>query len=137
MSRLSDGCPTPSVRFRVRETNTNSDRAAKKTTVAALEEFEAEPRKATDLATTAKRFTQSHPGLVVACADFADGPVWITDGAPSPPHWLTEHTDHCANTVREWIRVGRALRAPRASAEAFRKGELLYSKVRALTRIAT
>ncbi len=39
--------------------------------------------------------------------------------------------------MREWIRIGRALRALRATAEAFEVGKLSFSKVRALTRFAT
>ncbi|MEZ5283045.1 MAG: DUF222 domain-containing protein [Acidimicrobiales bacterium] len=106
-------------------------------TVVTLDEFQVERGRAIDLVSTAKRFTQSHYSLVVACADFADGPVWVADGAASAAHWLAERTDHCANTVREWIRIGRCLRGLRASAEAFEKGDLSYSKVRALTRFAT
>lgn len=60
-------------------------------TVVTLEEFQAERHKATDLVVTAKRFTQTHHSLVMACADFADGPVWIapfgslTDEVSAPP----------------------------------------------------
>ncbi len=106
-------------------------------TVVTLEEFENERNRATELVTTAKRFTQTHHELVVACVEFADGPVWVADGAPSAAHWLADRTDHCVNTLREWIRIGRALRALRATAEAFEAGELSFSKVRALTRFAT
>ncbi|MCP3933856.1 MAG: hypothetical protein GY708_00635, partial [Actinomycetia bacterium] len=87
-----------------------------------LEQLETERNRATELLTTAKRFTQTHYELVVACVEFADGPIWVADGAPSAAHWLADRTDHCANTLREWIRIGRALRALRATAEAFKTG---------------
>ncbi len=106
-------------------------------TVVTLEQFETERNRATDLVMTARRFTQTHYELVLACVEFADGPIWVADGAPSAAHWLADRTDHCANTLREWIRIGRALRALRATAEAFKTGNLSFSKVRALTRFAT
>jgi hypothetical protein len=93
--------------------------------------------RATELVATARRFSQTQHELVMACADFADGPVWIADGAVSAAHWLADRTDQCANTLREWIRIGRTLRGLRATAEAFGSGELSFSKVRALTRFAT
>ena len=106
-------------------------------TVVTREEFTEQRCRASDLVSTARRFTQTHYRLVVECADFADGPVWIADGATSAAHWLADRTDHCANTLREWIRIGRSLRGLRATAEAFEKGDLSFSKVRALTRFAT
>ncbi len=51
-------------------------------TVVTLEEFEAVRSKATDLVSTAKRFTQSHYELVAACANLVDGPVWVAPFAP-------------------------------------------------------
>lgn len=40
-------------------------------------------------------------------------------------------------TAREWLRIGRALRDLPVVTEAFGSGRLSYSKVRALTRVAT
>lgn len=58
-------------------------------------------------------------------------------GFRSPAHWLAWRTGLTAGAAREKVRVARALSGlPRTSA-AMARGALSYSKVRALTRIAT
>jgi hypothetical protein len=59
------------------------------------------------------------------------------DGFRSCAHWLSWRTGLGLGAARQYVRVARALpELPRLSA-AFSRGELSYSKVRALTRIAT
>ena len=63
--------------------------------------------------------------------------VWAKQGALTCAHWLSWACGIDPHTAREKVRVARALpEFPRLS-EAMAKGELGYSKVRALTRIAT
>ncbi len=97
----------------------------------------AQRHSADALIDTGRRWARTHHDLVIGSAVFADGDVWIADGARSAAHWLAERLDVEACTVRDWIRVGRALRELHASAAAYAKGELSYAKVRALVSVAT
>lgn len=51
-------------------------------------------------------------------------------------HWLSHRAGYDLGTARQYVRVARALPALPLISEAFSRGELSYSKVRALTRIA-
>jgi len=62
---------------------------------------------------------------------------WGVHGAKSCAHWLAWRTSLDAGAAREWVRVARALEQLPVLSEAMRKGEVSYSKARALTRIAT
>ncbi|MCP3934547.1 MAG: hypothetical protein GY708_04150 [Actinomycetia bacterium] len=79
-----------------------------------------------------RRWAKAHHNLIIGCADFADGPVWIVDCARSAAHWLAPRLDLEVCTVRNWIRVGRALRGLHASADAFQAGQISYAKTRAV-----
>ena len=59
------------------------------------------------------------------------------DGFSSCAHWLNWRTGLNKGAAREKVRVARALGELPVIGEAMRKGELSYSKVRALTRVAT
>jgi len=62
---------------------------------------------------------------------------WAADGATSAAGWMAGLLDVEACTVREWLRVGRALeRLPGVNAR-FEAGLLSFAKVRVLTRVAT
>ncbi|TML60973.1 MAG: DUF222 domain-containing protein, partial [Actinobacteria bacterium] len=54
----------------------------------------------------------------------------------STAHWLNWRCGVSMNTAREYVRVGVALGELPTVAAAFGRGELSYSKVRAITRIA-
>jgi len=82
-------------------------------------------------------WANSQQALVRLAADFADGNEWAASGVPSPAHWIASVADIEVSTAREWIRVGRSLRKLHATADAFADGRLSYSKVRALTRVAS
>ncbi|MDZ7670230.1 MAG: DUF222 domain-containing protein [Gammaproteobacteria bacterium] len=56
---------------------------------------------------------------------------------PSCAHWLNVKCGLDLVTAREKVRVAHALKNLPAVDEAFREGQLSYSKVRAVTRIAT
>lgn len=58
-------------------------------------------------------------------------------GRRSCAHWLSAYCGLDMRAAREKVRVGRALEDLPAIADAFAAGNLSYSKVRALTRVAT
>ncbi|MEZ5280227.1 MAG: DUF222 domain-containing protein [Acidimicrobiales bacterium] len=100
-------------------------------------ELDEQIKTAESLVGLGHRLARGHHDLVVGAAQFADGPVWIAQGAPSAAHWLAERLDLAPATVREWIRIGRTLRGFDASAGAFKAGDISYAKVRVLTRYLT
>ncbi|MDY0002867.1 MAG: DUF222 domain-containing protein, partial [Polyangia bacterium] len=54
----------------------------------------------------------------------------------SSAHWLSHRASLDLGTARQYVRVARALPGLPRLSEAFSRGEISYSKVRALTRIA-
>jgi hypothetical protein len=62
---------------------------------------------------------------------------WALDGAATCAHWVADALDIDVSTAREWLRIGRALVGLPPIAAAFDEGRLSYSKVRAVTRVAT
>ena len=75
--------------------------------------------------------------LVTLAVQFEASNEWILDGAPSAAHWMADQLDVCIATAREWIRIGKALSDLPATGAALADRTLSFSKVRALTRIAT
>jgi len=62
---------------------------------------------------------------------------WVADGAVTCAHWISDTLDTELSTAREWLRVSRALTDLPACDDALASGRLSYSKVRAVTRLAT
>ena len=75
--------------------------------------------------------------LLVLIAELDRREVWAAQGALSCAHWLSWACGIDTHTAREKVRVARALTELPLLSEALAQGELGYSKVRALTRIAT
>ena len=75
--------------------------------------------------------------LLVLIAELDRRKLWATQGAMSCAHWLGWACGIDAHTAREKVRVARALEGLPLLSEALSKGELGYSKARALTRVAT
>ncbi len=73
--------------------------------------------------------------LLVAEFDRRRG--WEQWGCRSLVHWLGWHCALDERAAREKVRVARALTEFSAICEQFARGRLSYSKVRAITRIAT
>src|SRR5699024_133601 len=86
------------------------------------------------LAAHIARFTCEFLELLGAF-DQAQG--WQHRGFVSASHWLSWRCGMTATTAREHLRVARALAGLPLITADFRAGELSYSKVRALTRVAT
>jgi hypothetical protein len=83
------------------------------------------------------RWSRGLGTLVRLAAEFDRSLEWAVDGAPTCAHWIAEALDVEASTAREWLRIGRALVDLAVIDAAFDEGRLSYSKVRALTRVAT
>ncbi len=62
---------------------------------------------------------------------------WALSGALSCAQWLSWRTGLAPHAARERVRVARRLGELPAVEAAFERGELTYSKVRAMTRVAT
>ena len=75
--------------------------------------------------------------LLTLIAELDRREVWAAQGALSCAHWLSWACGIDTHTAREKVRVARALTELPLLSEALARGELGYSKVRALTRIAT
>ncbi|HEV7725910.1 MAG TPA: DUF222 domain-containing protein, partial [Modestobacter sp.] len=69
-------------------------------------------------------------------AEFDEREGWAGVGITSCAHWLAWQCGLTPGTARQHVRVARALRRLPAIETAFAGGELSYSKVRALTRVA-
>lgn len=75
--------------------------------------------------------------LLVMIAEFDREGLWQLDGIASCAHWLNWQCGIGMNAAREKGRVANALAELPKVSETYRKGEISYSKVRAITRIAT
>lgn len=75
--------------------------------------------------------------LLEMIREFDREELWHADGICSCAHWLNWKCGIGMNAAREKVRVANALgELPKIDA-SFAKGELSYSKVRAMTRVAT
>jgi hypothetical protein len=84
-----------------------------------------------------QRWAAGQYHLARLVAELDDSLEWALDGAPTCAHWVADALDVEVCTAREWLRIGRALRTMPSIAAAFESRRLSYSKVRALSRIAT
>lgn len=75
--------------------------------------------------------------LLTLIRQFDESAGWADPGLRSCAHWLNWKCGIGLNAAREKVRVAHALgQLPKISA-SFSKGEISYSKVRAMTRVAT
>jgi hypothetical protein len=75
--------------------------------------------------------------LLVKIREFDQAKLWESEGLCSCAHWLNWQCGIGMNAGREKVRVANSLGELRKISEAFCKGEISYSKVRAITRVAT
>ena len=75
--------------------------------------------------------------LLKLIAEFDRRKAWAGYGIRSCAHWLNWKCGIAMSAAREKVRAARALEGLPAINTAFQKGELSFSKVRAMTRIAT
>ena len=74
--------------------------------------------------------------LLVLIRRFDERAGWLRWGFENCADWLHWRCDLSLSAAREKVRVAHALKTLPAIATVFAKGELSYSKVRALTRVA-
>ncbi|HVS03219.1 MAG TPA: DUF222 domain-containing protein [Thermoanaerobaculia bacterium] len=89
-----------------------------------------------EIALLTAQITAATYQLLVMLREFDAREGW-GHGFRSCAHWLNWRTGLDLGAAREKVRVARALGELPRIAEAMRHGELSYSKVRALTRVAT
>ena len=108
------------------------DGGSERVTVATLpmERLEAE------ITELAGHLTAADCRFVLLVAEFDRREGWRQWECRSCAHWLSWQCGIELRAAREKVRVGRALDDLPMMREAFARGELSYSKVRALTRIA-
>ena len=75
--------------------------------------------------------------LLVKIREFDQAGLWEGEGLCSCAHWLNWQCGIGMNAGREKVRVANALGELPKISEAFRMGEISFSKVRAITRVAT
>jgi len=82
------------------------------------------------------RINSANYELLVLVRQFDERAGWLKWGFLNCTDWLHWRCDLSASAAREKVRVAHALKTLPATAGAFSCGELSYSKVRALTRVA-
>jgi hypothetical protein len=75
--------------------------------------------------------------LLTLILEFDRREAWAEQGLCSCAHWLNWKCGTGLGAGREKVRVAKALESLPQISEAFSKGRISYSKVRAMTRIAT
>lgn len=75
--------------------------------------------------------------MLRSIAEFDRREVWGKHGLNSCAHWLNWKCGIALGAVREKVRVARALESLPQISAAFASGVVSYSKVRAMTRVAT
>ena len=95
----------------------------------------ASARLGDDIAALAARIQAATYELLAMLREFDEQEGWA--GFPSCAHWLHWRTGLAPGGAREKVRVARALGELPLLGAAMRRGQLSYSKVRALTRVAT
>jgi hypothetical protein len=81
--------------------------------------------------------TVAESDLVLLIAEFDRRELWGAQGLRSCAHWLNWRCGTTMGAAREQVRVGRALPTLPLVRAAFALGRISFSKVRAVTRVAT
>ena len=103
---------------------------------AAVSQHRAEAvRLGDDIAELSARIQAATYELLVLIRAFDEREGW--EGCQSCAHWLNWRTGLKLGAAREKVRVARALGALPLLSDAMQRGQISYSKVRALTRVAT
>ena len=90
-----------------------------------------------EITTLAGQINAANYRFLKLVSEFDKREAWSGFGIRSCTHWLNWQCGIALNAAREKVRVARALDGLPEINEAFEKGELSFSKVRAMTRIAT
>ncbi|TRW44883.1 DUF222 domain-containing protein [Georgenia yuyongxinii] len=90
-----------------------------------------------ELTTLAAHIAAATCRFLVLLGEFDARGTWEQPGILSPVHWLGWRCGMGPVAAREHVRVARALRDLPLTVSTFAEGRLSYSKVRAITRVAT
>ncbi len=90
-----------------------------------------------EIATLAAHIHAATHRLLTLIAQFDRRLGWERDGHRSCDHWLSFRTGVSLGAARERVRTARALTDLRETSASMARGELSFSQVRALTRVAT
>jgi len=90
-----------------------------------------------ELTTWAGRVAAGEARLLTLVGELDERGAWALHGVRSCAHWLSWRVGMAPGTARERVRVARCLRELPVMSAAFGRGELSWSQVRALTRVAT
>ncbi len=94
-------------------------------------------RLADEIAELAAHLDAATHRFLTLIGHFDESDGWGDQGALSCAHWLSWRVGLDLGAAREHVRVARALRSLPQTDEALRLGQVSYSKVRALTRVAS
>jgi hypothetical protein len=100
-------------------------------------ELEELQRLGDDIAELSAHIEVATARLLALIREFDARAGWAEAGAKSCAEWLSWRVGLDLNAAGERVRVARALPSLPRIGDAFGRGELSYSKVRALTRVAT
>lgn len=90
-----------------------------------------------EIATLSSHIHAAKYRLLTLLREFDEEEGWAFEGFRSCAHWLSWRTGLSMGPAREKVRVARALQTLPLIGERMERGEFSYSKVRALTRVAT
>jgi hypothetical protein len=93
-------------------------------------------RLAGEIAELASHLDAATHHLLALIRRFDEGSGWYAHGASSCAHWLSWRIGLDLGAAREHVRVARALGRLPVLDDALRRGQVSYSKVRAITRVA-
>ena len=94
-------------------------------------------RLADEIAEVASLIDAAEHRLLTLIRRFDEGSGWATHGALSCAHWLNWRIGLDLGATRERVRVSHALATLPLVDDALRRGAISYSKVRAITRVAS
>ena len=94
-------------------------------------------RLADEIAEVASLIDAAEHRLLTLIRRFDEGSGWATHGALSCAHWLNWRIGLDLGAARERVRVARVLGTLPLVDDALRRGAISYSKVRAITRVAS
>jgi hypothetical protein len=89
-----------------------------------------------EIATLAGHLNAAHHRFLNLIAEFDTRKGWNAEGCQSCAHWLNYKCGIAMGAAREKVRVAHALETLPMIAAAMEQGELSYSKIRELTRVA-
>jgi len=90
-----------------------------------------------ELGTLAATLAATTCRFLLLLGEFDRREGWAGQGVSSATHWLSWRCGMSTTTAREQVRVARKLAGLPRTVEEFAAGRLSYSKVRAITRVAT